>query len=148
MFYPPISDEQAWAFRVILESLKDDPGYLEGADCPYDAELKGLLGGRSVSVEAVVEAEEPEFDLLKATQDAWRDLQDQKSKLGVNAHSEAMSYFRVNAALLEKLVVLQERAQKLRDMDSFQRVVLSVMEDLLDAGGREEFMKRLKESEQ
>ena len=144
MTFHPVLDETAiWALQVIATGLANDPGYLEGAPYPEDVQ-KLLGGGRGRGREGGIdEATIDGFDVMEEVEALYLDLKSQRADFGVKDAAEKMAYFRVSAALLEKLVNLRERANNVRQIGLFYAEVLDVMGSVLDVGQRERVRERL-----
>lgn len=149
-FYPPLPTDAIWALDVILQNTKEDPLYLADEDCPYSPAdvlvLTRLAGAQPVELDD---------DDAEETGTKWERLQRESDKLfkGLTKagtllehkdNSEKMAYFRTATQLLDKIVSIQERAANLQKIHAFHDLVLTIMEDVLDAGQRTDVMARLR----
>lgn len=149
-FPPALPPGTAKMLAVILQCMDADPEFLEL--CPYPADDIDVLR-RFDSATGVVADEEdvPEETnkwgrLERESNKLFKMLTDFSSKLDSKDNAETMAYFRTATSLLDKIVGIQERAANLKQINLFHETVLTVMEDVLDAGQRTEVMSRLKAS--
>ena len=150
-FPPALPPGAAEKLEVILQCMDADPDFLEL--CPYPAEDIAVLRRFEAPAAAAVEEEEdaPEETnkwgrLERESNKLFKMLTDFSSKLDSKDNAETMAYFRTATSLLDKIVGIQERAANLKQINLFHETVLTVMEDVLDAGQRTEVMSRLKAS--
>lgn len=145
-FHPPLPEGATWALDIILRNLEQDPDYL--LDSPYTQEELDVLERFAGRAEAVEEDEAPAEGkwarLEHESNKLFKMLTDFSSKLDSKDNAETMAYFRTATSLLDKIVGIQERAANLKQINLFHETVLTVMEDVLDAGQRTEVMSRLK----
>lgn len=57
--------------------------------------------------------------------------------------SDKLAIIKVRAGLVEKLVQMDERINNLKRLSLFQSTVMGVLDDVVDEGGRKEFLKRI-----
>lgn len=151
-FPPALPPGTAKKLAVILQCMEADPDFLEL--CPYpadDVEVLRQFTGAAAAGEDFVEEDIPEETnkwgrLERESNKLFKMLTDFSSKLDSKDNAETMAYFRTATSLLDKIVGIQERAANLKQINLFHETVLTVMEDVLDAGQRTEVMSRLKAS--
>lgn len=146
-FHPPLPDRATWALDIILRNLEQDPDYL--LDSPYTQEEIDVLerfAGRAVAVEEEAPAEGKWARLEHESNKLFKSLTGFSANLNERDNAEQMAYFRTATSLLDKIVGIQERAANLKQINLFHDTVLTVMEDVLDAGQRTEVMDRLKKA--
>ena len=125
-FYPRLSEDTASALRVVIEFSQADPSYLTHPDCPYGPEMMTLL--RQLMVESAPpvrsEVDWESIDIEDQIQRVFQDLEDM-SVIIINAEpNEKLAYFKTKAALLEKLIGMQERVTNLKAMAEFRSRVM------------------------
>lgn len=138
-FFPPLPIEAKWPLQLILQNMKGDAGYLDKAraEGKWDAEWLDLLamfsGARGISLVRgeLVEDDMEAIDIPGEVGALFRELQDEKLKLGTKDNAEKMAYFRTATSLLEKLISLKERAYNVHQVGQFYATVLAVMEEVL-----------------
>lgn len=153
-FFPDIDDRQLWSIEIILRNLAEDPEYLEDSD--YSPEIvqkfKEITGLTTISASSEPEEGEKaqsgdKWTVLEAqTNKLYKSLMEEQQNLGAKDNAEKMSFFRTATQLLDKLVGIQERAANLAKIHQFHDTVLTIMDDLLDAGQRTEVMDRLRKA--
>ncbi|AJD82900.1 hypothetical protein PJWF_00006 [Achromobacter phage JWF] len=158
--YPPLDEKVTWALGVIATLASEHEDYFLHPDCPYEGRTLVLLqalvlppeGGGEDGQGAVlppvqVTAEDLanidsglEEDLLRVL----LELKRHGATLTNVEQSEKMAYFRTITSLLEKLVLLRERAAGVKQVKEFESAVLGVMEDVLDPEQRTKVMDGLR----
>lgn len=141
-FYPEIGDDAWWGIEIILQNVTEDPGYLEGADCPYPAWFKDHF---SQSEGLVGEDDGGDLDLEYESGRLFKELKEAKDNFQVNDHAERMAYFRTSTQLMERMVAMRERAHNVKQISRFYGAVLEIMDQILDEDQREEVRSRLKD---
>lgn len=141
-YFPPITREQLWPFKIVRELLKDDPRALDDANCPYDPEVKAFFLEKTASGEAKTEKKSWD-DLENEIQDLMAGLDKFWDTLKPDDTTEQMQYFRTKTQLIEKLVALRERATNIKEVGEFQKKVLDFIEEVLEPGQRTAFMQRM-----
>jgi hypothetical protein len=156
-YYPEMPAPSLAAIRLIQKKLSEDPSYLSSPDCPYPEEFCDIFATPAVRAAPAGEEQRPAppavvgdkwaklelesqelFDELKNYGDTLKDVEG-----GVDS-TEKMAYFRTATALLEKIVSIHERAANLKNLHHFQETILGILEDLMPADKRTEFMNRIK----
>lgn len=136
-FFPDVDE---WAVRILLENLRADPNYLDHEDCPYSDEFRTLFRGGAVEM-----GEIEDLDLEAESLRLFTELREAKDSMGGDDHAERMAYFRTSTSLLDKLITMRERAQNVKAISRFYRVVLDLIEEMLEPGQITRFRERLKE---
>lgn len=72
------------------------------------------------------------------------DLKVYGSQLGPADQTEKMGYFRTKTALLEKLMLLRERAAGIKHVKEFESTILRIMEEVLTPEQRTEVMSDIR----
>lgn len=146
LFYPTIRDEQVMTLTVVVQSLEQDPGYLDHPDCTYSEPVKAFFRKFMSSGDAPPDLFEGEDDLLvidKQVQAVINDLERFSKTLGNADHSEKLQYFKTKTVLLEKLVTMKERVLNLKEINEFRSTLLSFMDELCTKDQITEMMRRL-----
>lgn len=137
-FYPEIDP---WPLQVISENLRENPMYLEDPECPYSDDVKRFFRDR---VETASEVTLEDLDLEEETLGLYRDIKESRENFNTDDHAERNSYFRTATTLLEKLLVMQERATNVRQVSRFYEVVLGTLERYLEPDQITTFRNELK----
>jgi len=149
-YYPQLPEGAAEGVELILRALSEDPEYLQDPDCPYSlADIESLQ--RIAGLDQLwMDDEDDEEDgdqwarLERDTKRIFKSLMAEQQSLGNKDNAEKMAFFRTATSLLDKLVGIQERAANLRQIHKFHDTVMTIMEDVLEAGQRTEVMDRLR----
>lgn len=155
--YPPLSSDRLLPLRLIAQRLQDDPNYLDKPACPYTGEVKVWLKSvfarrdevRAVAVvcEAVDLSTECAWtDVARQARQLYAELDVVKAAVGQGDTSERIQLAKAQAGLLERLISVGEKAIGLKQNAEFQRIMLGVVDDLLNDEQRVEMMKRLGEA--
>lgn len=127
VYYPPLSEETIWSLGILKEQLDSNPDYLSSPDCPYGETVVGLLGDRmAIEVEEV-----GDVDLEEEAKALFKSLKESSLEMGKGETTEKMAYFRTATSLMEKLISFQERAHNIKQVGTFYRTVMVVLEEFL-----------------
>ena len=135
--YFPLLDEKP--LLQVAALLRENPSYLQNAECPYSEGVKKLFG--------FTEANAGPAGLSKLEEEAtqlFKELKDFGADLDIEDVSERMAWFRTRTSLLEKILGIHERAQGLKQVSEFQEVVLQAIEEELNADQRTRVMTKLR----
>lgn len=139
--------------------------YLTAGECPYQPVLKqvlrawlapavggepGLDGNLGVAPlfqdNASGQTDEDRADLVldevQRTIDAMRNIE---QSLDADDTDSKMNLLKSKTGLLEKWVQIKERSYSIKQVAEFQRLVVSVLDDMLDKDKVQDFKKRLAE---
>jgi hypothetical protein len=149
--YPTLDPKSLTPLRIIAASLANDPTYLDAEDCPYSPELRdflrvfgqkapeipknGLFFGENADKWAVLEQEATKL---------YDEMSNFGDKISDEDVAERMSWFRTSAALLEKVVSINERAVGLKRIHQFQELILDIFATELDPDMRTRIVDRLR----
>jgi hypothetical protein len=158
------------AIKQQLEARED---YLTSDDCPYDQDtreqLTKLLAPKIVEVEKVVEkiVEKKVEVVTQAAEGGGKrgpkpkssgvdmdgvakeiqSIRDELKELKLNSKAlqtaDKIQIIKTRAALIEKLISMDEKTNNQRKVGQFMSLVLTILDDLVPEDGRQEFMKRL-----
>jgi hypothetical protein len=145
IYFPPITPEQLWPFKVVRQLLAENQALLDDPACPYSDEIKAFFGAAQGSPAPVPSETKSWDDLELEIQSLATSLDEFGKTLEKSDVTERMSFFRTKTSLLEKIVGLKERSLGIREVHQFQEAVLNLIEEVLEPGQRTEFMKRLAE---
>lgn len=133
-FYPAIPEPAVLQMRVVLNQMRENPDYLDGAT--YSPEIKDFLkelNGRIGTERAPVEFN-GEMDRLAYVEaeivTVLADLADLVASLGNAEHSEKLQVAKARAGLVEKLVAAREKVWTMKEAAEFQGRILSFLEDI------------------
>lgn len=165
--YPDLNEKAEWALGVIATLGTENADYFLHEECPYEGRTLTLLqamcqtvGGApggpemplheqvaksreraGVKVEDLAEAD---MSIEAELVNVFDELKLYGRSLSSSDQTERMSYFRTATSLLEKLVILKERAAGVKQVKEFENAVLGVMEDILTSEQRTAVMDRLR----
>jgi hypothetical protein len=152
--YPAIDPKALTPLRIIQAQLIIDPAYLDAPDCPYSPELCSFLRIFGENRPETTEIRE-KSTFFGENADKWAFLENAAAKLyeeirgfgdliGKEDVAERMSWFRTTTALLEKVVLINERAVGLKRVHEFQQLVLDIFDSELPPDLRTRVMDRLR----
>lgn len=150
LYFPPLDEGAVASVEIILRAVAENPEFLWDDDCPYSQDaIESLQRIAGLQPEGMgFDDDDEEGDqwerLERETRSLYRGLMAEQQSLGSKDNAEKMAFFRTATSLLDKLVGIQERAANLRQIHKFHDTVMTVMEDILEAGQRTEVMERLR----
>lgn len=141
--YPTITDAHLVPFRALELQLKEHPGLLDMAACPYPPHIKSivrrLLGDGTPAAPTVYSDD----DLEREISDLYTELR----RLGVEANSgdakDKISVIKQSAELLGKLVGFRERIINVREMNKFMKTVMQLLETVISPAQRSDFIENM-----
>jgi len=161
--YPGLGEKAEWAIGVIATLAAENADYFTHADCPYEGRTLILLQAmcqqagtpadaevplhEQVARNRAVQSEDltvPEMSIEEELQNVFDELKVYGRTLSSSDNTERMSYFRTSTSLLEKLVILKERAAGVKQVKEFENAVLGIMEEVLTSEQRTQVMDQLK----
>lgn len=164
--FPPLRMGVLASLMPLREALEADPAILDSPECPYDNETKDLLR-KLVTPRVVEKIVERTVEVAKKAgagpgnrkaklsadhvdeveQDA-KDLLIELKNLGNGeAHLDTQAKVQIiktKAALMERLTVMLERVVNVKKTASFVTTVIDIVQDLVEEGKRDEFLRRIK----
>lgn len=149
LYYPVLDPKTIKALTVVRQLVAEHPSYWLSS--PYSSEVQTILES---FFKAKPSAPDTPPNLDDDEREEWEFLASESKTLymglknaGIGLEgNELMSYYKTSAGLLEKLLSFQERANNLKQISDFYQVVLSVMEEVLNADQRTAVMEKLKEA--
>jgi hypothetical protein len=142
--YPRIDDAALVPLRAVEAQLKKYPDYLDRRECPYSPAIRDFLRSRLGKAEAApVKRHYDDDDLEAEIAELYSELKKAGFNLtGVDAKEKAQ-VMKTYADLLTKLVTLRQSVVNIRYMGLFQKAVLEVLETVLTADQRGEFITKM-----
>lgn len=142
-YFPRIDTDCVAPISLVLRKIEEDPTYLDDPECPYLDQMKDMLTGMRALRGETEEFDAMDVDLEKEISTLYKELSDFGRGLTGDDNSERNTYFRLSVSLLEKLLVLQERAAGLNNFRQFVNGVMNIMEDQLSPDQRTNIVERL-----
>lgn len=155
-YYPPLDGGLKPHLETVRLHLMEDLGYLRSEDCPYSDDLRAylanLLGGAKASSSEGFSAplstdgirNYTAEDLETEAERLFFELEDFGNRVKGGEASEQASYFRVAAALLEKILSAKEKAANLKEFGRLIGFLMQFAEDQMSVDQRTKFMDGLK----
>lgn len=150
IFFPELNEKN---IRLVKRLYSEDPTFFEQPNCPYSTDIIEIftkesevldIGGVTVG-DLDFDAMTNEDYLLAEVSALYKQLKDQGDKMAnSDTASEKNTYFKLSAALLERLISMKERVINIKKMNEFTNQVLKIMEDTLDPDQKTTVMKRLR----
>lgn len=157
--YPTLSMSELTKLKTVLTNAEQNPKYLDGRICPYDADVRELLkslvpnpivsattepvslgrkkaGAPRKSVISMGELEKEFDDLRKEIQTLKNDAK------GLEPH-ERIQVVKTRAALIEKILSMKERIGNINKVDKFIATIIGIMEDELPQEARLRVLDKL-----
>ncbi|GJE78075.1 hypothetical protein [Methylorubrum suomiense] len=158
--YPTLPQGLGLNLKAIERLIEFDPGYLSDPNCPYPEEVKSYLrrlvapaqAGREDSVGTVFkdgQTDEEEADsLIAEIQSAINSMRRLQSDMeGPNIEvQDKLNFLKNYGSLMDRFLSLKEKAQGSKSMYEFQRIVITILEQIMDKDQRYEFKQKLKEA--
>lgn len=154
--FPNLPQTLGFSLEAIRQQMEVDPGFLTDQACPYPDQLKGFL--RKLVSSNRPEGD-PSEDIFKEGQglDDEADSLIREVKTAINSMKrlqrdmessddigERLQFLKNYSSLMDRYLGIQEKAHGLKQMYEFQRLVIEVMEQVLDKDARLDFKERLK----
>ena len=155
--YPGLPQSLGLSLEAIRQQMDFDPGYLTDPECPYDdrlrVALRRLIGplqtGRGDLADAVfVEGQndsEQADSLIEEVKRAINSMRRLQSEIEASDDvTDRLNFLKNSGSLFDRFLSIKEKATGLKQMYDFQRIVIQVMEQLLDKDQRLDFKEKLK----
>lgn len=154
MSYPPIKSDNLLPLKQLRQRLKEDPTLLERPECPYPPEDRDWLrvvlmpkaAAQAVEMETIPEEslDDPATwdEMARKIRRVYAQLEGLEEDADIG---EKVQIIKTKAALLDRLTTLGEKVVGHRKVAEFQRMVLSVLDDVFTPDQRTEVMARLGE---
>lgn len=171
MTYPTLRLGVLQGLAELKANFDADQEYLRNAECPYDndtvALLEKLFAPREIEVIVEKLVEKPsrgqvgrpsksrelnDDDAAEIEQEA-REMLTELRQLDKTSEGELkqldtatrLSILKTRTQLMEKLVSIRERFTSVRKVIEFQKIVVSILDDIVEEDKRDEFLTRLEE---
>ncbi len=155
--YPHLPEGFSMRLRAILVAAEGLGGrYLDDPSCPWASDFKQLIRPLIVKdrQNAFVGEVENQFDgveegdkfdlLIKEVEETITSMKNLEAEMrGDSDNSDRVQVIKAKTTLLEKWVSLKERVYTLKEMSDFQRIVLDVLDQVLDVDQRTKFLDKL-----
>ncbi len=145
MEYPKIDRSSIWAMVEFVEAAKTQPELLTNGDCPYPKEFMEIirsLFNKDKAVKAVTASSME--DLEEEIQSIYNELDEFKSAIDTDKDGQVyVSYMRLRATLLTKMVEVKERIYNVKSMKTFQERLLKGLDAVCTAEQRTNFIEYL-----
>lgn len=154
--FPTLPETLGFAFEAMRQQMEVDPGFLMDPACPYPDQLKTYLRRLVAPARSDVDPEDAIFrddqgldgeadSLIKEVKTAINSMKRlQRDMETSNDISERLQFLKNYSSLMDRYLGIQEKAHGLKQMYEFQRLVVEVMEQVLDKDARLDFKERLK----
>lgn len=149
-FYPTLPEAVILQLRVVLNSLREKPDYLDQS--PYSTEIRDFLkelNGRTV--QSVGRTFDGEMDRLDYVEQeiviVLEDLATLVKSLGNADHSEKLQVAKARAGLIEKLVAAREKVWTMKEMADFQAKITGFLSEICTKDQIQALKERVKGAE-
>lgn len=139
-YYPNISEAAITPLQALALQFAEDPNIFESKDCPYSATLKEGLRKLLVPVTHPDGTVFSNDEIVVEITDLYKTL---KNVTMSGDTREQIALMKTTADLLTKMVALKEKAISIREVASFQRAVLEILDSIITPQQRAEFVERL-----
>lgn len=154
--FPLLPETLGFALDGIRRQMEVDPGFLADPSCPYPEQIKiylrRLLAPAQIDVDPsdAIFSDDQGLDgeadsLIKEVKTAINSMKrlqrDMESSTDIG---ERLQFLKNYSSLMDRYLGIQEKAHGLKQMYEFQRLVVEVMEQVLDKDARLDFKERLK----
>ncbi len=147
-YYPPITGADLTPLRVLQSQLALDPDYLSRAECPYPQsvrdELRQLLVSGVAAAPAARKLDDAD-DLLIELTSVYDTLKDMGEDISNIDAKDKIQWMKAQVSVLERLTDLMARTVNMRQISKFRRVVLELMDNVLEPSQRTVFVQKLGE---
>lgn len=149
-YYPTLTPEVERFLKVVPKLLATNTDYLYHEACPYpDVVLierafnVATEGGTSNEFFDSEQFKDREIDLEEEAQSMYWEIKQFKTNLDKSDVSEKVQLFRLATTLLEKLLVIKEKATGITQFVAFQQIILDTMERYLTPVQLSEFAQKM-----
>lgn len=144
MEYPQIDRSSIWSVVEFVEASKKQPELLTDNSCPYPKEFLDFVRSVVNKDKAKGATTNSIEDLEDEIRNIYTELDDFKASLNSDSEGQVyVSYMRLRATLLTKMVEVKERVFNLRSMKLFQDRVLAGLDKICTPEQRTEFIAYL-----
>lgn len=144
MDYPKIDPSSIWGMVEFVEAAKKQPELLTSADCPYPKEFMEIIRSHLNKDKAKAVTATSFEDIEAEIQGIYNELDEFRAALDSDEDGQVfVSYMRLRAQLLTKMVDIKERIYNAKSMKIFQDRVLAGIDKICTAEQRTAFMDYL-----
>lgn len=145
-FYPTITADMLTPFRAVTSMIKQNPAYLNDAECPYTDDVKKqlalMIGGDPLAVAAPIELKTPE-DMERELVQIYSDIKRMEREIQTVDAKDKVQWAKAIVGILERLIVLRERNFNVKQLAEFQKTVIQIMDEVCEPAQRTEIATRL-----
>jgi hypothetical protein len=148
-YYPDVKDDYFIPLMTIMMSYRKDPDYL-GRDCPYSAQaisfLTSLASGETGGmVEEYLGHRLDKWSAVERESLAlYEELRQVGDALDGDDTTAALQTIKTKTQLLDKLSQIGERAKWMKQLHTFNTIVLNAMETHMSPDQRSDIMAKLR----
>lgn len=150
--YPEITASKLLPFRIVIDALTEDPGYLDDPDCPYSPDVRDFLkrfiaADLPLAVPAATRVQSVD-DLINISGSEIVKLYNDVTTVETGGDkltpSEKLQLFKTRQTLLDRIVTLGERSAGLKQVNVFRKLLLDFIDDNFTASQREALMEQIR----
>lgn len=144
-YYPAIDDPLLTPFRALQAQLEQFPDLLTRAECPYTPEIREFLAAL-FAAEVKSPLDDLDLEDLDNLEGQITDLYKRINRFSAGIEKndkDALTFFRASAGLLEKMVSMRQAVFSAKNHSEFQTRIMDVMDNVLTAEQRSEFVEKL-----
>ena len=143
-FYPKLDESSFFQFKVVVENMLKDEDYLKADECPYPPAMKDFfMSLRPPEVSDVFSGDDDVLVIEEQIQKIINDLESMSPAIAKSDPGEKMNYFKIKAALYDKLISMQEKTMNLKEINEFRNIILEFMHESLTKDQITALMHRL-----
>lgn len=144
MEYPKIERASIWAVVEFVEAAKKQPELLTNGDCPYPKEFMEIIRSLFNQEKAEKATTTSMDDIEEEIRNIYNELDDFKAGLNSDEDGQVyVSYMRLRATLLTKMLEVKERLYNVKSMKIYQDRLLAGLDKVCSPEQRTEFMEFL-----
>lgn len=159
-YFPVLPENFVGTLTTLRAIILDDPSVLDDPACPYADDEKQLL---LTAFNPLRQRQQPAFsddatndfdapdqelsdeDVLESVEELFRQLKEFGQSMQSNSDpKDRAAYFRVATSLTDKIINQRERAQRLKDWNSFMSQLLAWLENV-EPDLRTDLLDRIKD---
>lgn len=164
--YPTLRIGVLRALQTLKQQYMADPEIFDRPDCPYDIDVRKVLGEILTVEEKIVEKvvekrivndggerkkkapglnEEDQEKIATELAELLEQLKDMEEGEGEKEldQSARLAVFKLKTTIIEKIINLRERVLNIKRIAQFEAVVIGILDDLVSEDDREIFLDRI-----
>lgn len=138
--YPIFTPAAEKALMDLSDKALQWPDFVENPECPYSPRLKKAL-------KAILAGETGDVNIAEESKALYRSIKTTLNNADKLETSEKVQIFRTATSLLEKLLVMQEKAVAVEQYSKFKLVVTNTLDRYLSPLQLAEFTEELQQME-